>query len=183
MNYRIQQSTAPLTCILHTCSVVHPLWALLAVIYSPAMWKEGSLRQNFILCCRVPVGCNLFSTHRYLVFIPSWPKPFLWRTHRWSELGIRVYLCISKQNERRYSYIRVFDSRLFMLALCCIHTVCPASQLIHPLLVSKQGHLEVPWVSVVLLGHSLCNISWRWETVSLKPQTPLKQWRDGLPGN
>lgn len=79
MNFCIQQSTVPPTFVLRTCSVVHPLWTLLAVIYFPAVWKERSLWQEFHLRCRLPVGCKLFSTHGYLLFgsFSKGPKPFL----------------------------------------------------------------------------------------------------------
>lgn len=120
------------------------------------------------LCCRLPVGYNFFSTHRYAVFCSFGDKafPFLFKdAHTWSvrlqgifaawikAAWVRVFLY-------QFGYLTV-GSRLFLSVLCCTYIVCPASQLIHPLFLSKQGHLEQLWLSVVLLGHSLCNINWR----------------------
>lgn len=126
--------------------------------------------RNF-LCCRLPVGYKLFSTHRYLVFCSFADILSFSRMLTHGQLGFRVYLQHVDQSSMSQDipisvYLTV-GSCLFLSVLCCTYIVCPASQLIHPVFVSRQGHLEQLCLSVVLLAHSLCNINWRWETASL----------------
>lgn len=140
MNYRIWQSTAPPTLVLHTHRVVHPLWALLAVIYFPAMWKEGSLWQEFLLCCRLPVGCKLFSTRRCVWFLCNQSLSFRGCSHMVRVRLQGISVCFKAVWGRvflnQFGYLTV-GSSLFMSVLCCTYTVCPAFQLIHPFFVFR----------------------------------------------